>query len=200
MSQIPYVASFLQRIFDSSEVTLLDRPQESVAQGLTLIDEFDNLNIHRPSFHLDAVLSGDGLSTPIRQRLYTAFDPIYQTWESQTGAALRVHREIPYPLGCHGAVTVKLEAVSVGGKKVELRYENKVGTPWIRLHRGSAQLARFSLYADGRILLIGPGQRREFRIDRWPILRSTGYIVPVSTPTRITKSDEQVGQWWGERP
>lgn len=198
MSHIPSVSERTSALFPQASIHRLGRPQEAVAAGLTLASVFDDLNLHRPAFNVIAVVKKDGREIS-RKTVYSAFDPLYAPSQVLKGEThLGAESTVQYPRDCFGTTHVSLVFESLGGKPMKIDLGGRTGSPTVPLQRG--ETVTFKLFTDGRVLLREGAQRYEMvRLERWPVIRSSNYVVKAAPVDPGGRAPIEVGHWWGER-
>lgn len=185
LAHIPIVRSSLEEMFPRSQVVLVDRPQESVARGLTYGDRLDELNLPRPPIDFYVTIknseSSGSSSSEDQQLLYRAFSPLYTPAELSLGKdKLGWEREVWVPAEVRGRSEVTIRCVMPTRKRetLTLRFNNngttQTGTGISLWHSGSGPI-RFKLYTNGEFVVTSSGNRVMARIDRWPTLRGAGH-------------------------
>lgn len=162
MSQVPYVAERLRRIFP--ETTRIEfaaaRPHHAVAIGLARTEGYGRVNMYRPAF--DVALEWDdgrGFRT-----IYEAFTPLVEAVQVARGSAdlryVRTGPELGLPRRGTGILRVKSYSdtrvrATVGGAKLD-GYGVTLSDDF-----------EFSIYPNGRIKIVDGVGTHEGQIEDW---------------------------------
>ena len=178
MSRIVALEDRLRRWFTDSTIEVdedLERPREcSVVVGLGHDEDVSELNMHRPAFDIVAAYSRN-----MRPEDTTAATPIYEAFTR----IIRFEDAILLTFG-HGFPVELAAPTAREGWTVFLHFRSPEGSPdpipFLLDGRIEHHLAapldhqgqgRFTLYANGRILLGSSKGRLRLLMRRWPILR-----------------------------
>lgn len=182
MSRVPVVADVLGRAFPNAQ--LHDRVgvnvEEAVVAGLAETSSYERINLHRPGFDFVIEWAGNA-GQRRRETIYSAHTPFYEPWEAMQKDRLRYE----WPRGAtavnNGAARHlprsgigMLRVVANDGSDIALRLPDGNDHPGIPIRFGHAT-PRLVLSQDGTIALFdGRGENHRFRVDRWPVLRTSG--------------------------
>jgi hypothetical protein len=174
MSRVPAVRDRLERMFPNAEI--YDRagrrvgPDEAIVAGLAETTVYDRVNLHRPPF--DFLLE---LPSGQVVRLYSAHSPLYEGWLALQRSVLYYERVVATrDLPTSGRA--RLIARSSMGSDVSFRLDSAASSG-IDVELGHADI-RFRIYPNGVISISdGRGHARQFRVNRWPVLRGKDHAV-----------------------
>lgn len=182
MSRVPGVATYLGRHFPAAKLhDHVGVPvEEAVVAGLAETTSYERVNLHRPGFDF-VVEWGDSGGDVRRETVYRAHTPFYEAWETTR----RDHPRYEWPTGRTAvnsearrsmprAGTGLLRVVANDGSNIALQLRDGHEEPGIPFRFGHAA-PRLVLSQDGGIVLFdGQGTDHRFRVDRWPVLRTSG--------------------------
>lgn len=179
MSQIPAVAAELSRLFPSSVVAVVDRPQESVVRGLVYGDRLEELNLPRPPIDFVAEFP-DGSSTVI----YEAYSPLYSHSDLMLGISpLGRTCAIPVPRGPGPpaqSFTLKCVMPDRARTHLKMSFRNHTGhitgqAEGIELDGLGPTGATLKLYTNGEFVVKTSRRSYRARVTGWPRLRGWGH-------------------------
>jgi hypothetical protein len=182
LSQMPIVRRQLMGEFPNADVAVLDRPQESVALGLSMGDELDRLNLPRPpvDFVIEypkALIRSLKLERWAEENryLYRAYTPLYSPDQVLRGETmLGHHRPILQPPGYMSEVECIIRCETPNRARTRLNFKfagrSEVANG-IVVKVGGRHASTFKLYTNGDLVVNGSRQQIKCRISNWPRLR-----------------------------
>ena len=179
MSQIKKVRDDLQELMPRATVEFATGNSRTSTQSIVLgtanINEFANLNIHRPNFNFVAIYR-DRLGSTHREILYQAFTPLYSPDQVMRGDLLLGYFTDWKPKVEPISGTVVLALDTIGGRQVSLRITSKqnkiIDLP--ELHADTRNGIKLKILANGRIQIRDrSGREYSYRVREWPHIRWT---------------------------
>jgi molecular chaperone DnaK (HSP70) len=204
MSQIPIVKKRLRELFPQAQVEvdpLLRYAQAAVVSGLSYSESFERLNLPRPALNFAVTFSTvDGVATD-PQILYPAFEPLIEPARIVLGDfdnAFRVEFQCP---DLPGRVKAELVCRAADGVGTPISFREGSNTfKGIGMETRSGEVGVFKLYVDGRISVRAGKNEwpREFRVERWPVLRGSGYSFELEIRKLDSRHENQRhdDNWW----
>lgn len=204
MSQIPKVSEDLQSMMPKAQVEFAafdaKASTSAIALGIANLNEFAELNIHRPNFNIVASYqTKDGLEK--RFVIYPAFTPLYSQDQIIRGeSSLGFHEEwVPEEEPANGTINLSLE--SIGGRKLSLRnYDSNQNVPLIfKADRLSS--IQIKIYVSGRILISDRTRQFVARVREWPHIRwmssidHSKFALKLELPPENNDSNPN-SDWW----
>lgn len=179
MSQIKKVEDDLQKLMPKATVEFAtgnsSTSTQSIVLGTSNVNEFANLNIHRPNFNFVAVYR-DRSGIEHREILYQAFTPLYSPDQVMRGDLLLGYFTDwkPRVEPISGKIVLALD--TIGGRQVSLRITSKLNgiIDLPELHADTRHGITLKLLVNGRIQIRDrSGRVYSYRIREWPHIRWT---------------------------